>query len=236
MNQKETFLKRFSDRYGGLGPEDEDNYYERANELMDYYERYESATKNLIESIDGNEAFMEMLTEACVQDDFDPVVWMVEKHGLDLQQAMEDPDYATAIASAHSKYLEGEAAKKEIDEEMRRNLPASLEAIDKRAEELGVDEATKNECVTCMWQLGEQMVKGVLPTDIFELLIKGRNHDRQLQEAYEQGREEGLNIRIDEHLRQAHYTPENVAATQTPLSTTPRRPMTKNPFLDADWD
>ncbi len=236
MNQKETFMKRFSERYGDLDLEDEDNYYERANKLMDDYERYESATKNLVDTIDGNETFLEMLTEACVQDDFDPVVWMVEKHGLDLKQAMEDPDYAAVIASAHSKYLEGEAAKKEIDEEMRRNLPVSLEAIDKRAEEMGIDETTKNECVASMWQLGEQMVKGVLPTDIFELLIKGQTRDVQVEEAYERGKEEGLNIRIEEHLRQARYTPENVAATQTPLSTTPRRPKTKNPFLDADWD
>ena len=107
-------MKRFSERYGDLDLEDEDNYYERANKLMDDYERYESATKNLVDTIDGNETFLEMLTEACVQDDFDPVVWMVEKHGLDLKQAMEDPDYAAVIASAHSKYLEGEAAKKEI--------------------------------------------------------------------------------------------------------------------------
>ena len=236
MNQKETFLKRFSERYGDLDLENEENYYERANALMDDYERYESATKNLIESIDGNEAFMQMLTEACTQDDFDPVVWMVEQRGLDLQEAMENPDYAEVIAQAHSKYLEEEAKSRAIDEEMRRNLPASLEAIDQKAAELGIDEATKNACVASLWELGEQMVKGVLPTDMFELVVKGRDHDRQLQEAFERGREEGLNIRIDEHLRQVRYTPEDVGATQTPLPTTPRRPKTKNPFRDADWD
>lgn len=235
QNERQRFLQRFSHRFADLNPEDEENYYGRANALMDDYEAYESATKGLIEALDGNSQMMDMISQACAQADFDPVAWMIEHCGADLQALLSDPDYATLLAKAHSKHIEEEAQRREIDNEMRHNLPLSLEAIGKRAEELHVDEETKNAIVARLWQLGEEMVKGVLPVEIFDLMVKGRNYDEELAAAFDRGRSEGLNIRIDEHLRQVRSSPVSIQPTQTPVKPSRPRPRSRNPFVDSDW-
>ena len=250
MTKKETFEKRFAERYADADLSNEEAYYEHANQLMDDYENYEQATKNLLDALDGNEVLVQMLTDACTQEDFDPVVWMVEKRGLDLEEAMKNPDYAAVIAKAHSRYIESQAEERALDEELRRNLPASLEAIGQCAKEMGLTDEEKNACVAQMWQLGEDMVKGILPVGVFQLLIKGQQYDQRMEEqaqlkvahkqelaeAYEKGKREGLNIRIDEHLRQVHSVPVGIEATQTPVSTAPKaKRKQKNPFVDADW-
>ena len=233
--ERQKFLQRFSSRFSDLNPDDEANYYERANKLMDDYEAYESATKNLLEAIDGNEDFMNMITLACTQEDFDPVAWMIENCGIDLQELMNEPDYAALLAKAHSKHLEEEAQRREIDNEMRVNLPKSLEAISQRAKELGIDDDTKNLIVAKLWQLGEEMVKGLLPVEFFDLMVKGQNYDAEVEAAYNRGKDEGLNIRIDEHLRQVRSVPVSIQPTQTPIATKPK-PRDKNPFIDSDWN
>ncbi len=203
---------------------------------MDDYEAYESATKNLLDAIDGNEQFMQIITQACTQEDFDPVVWMIEQEGIDLQEVMNNPDYAAVLAKAHSRHLEEEARAREIDNEMRQNLPLSLEAISQRATELGIDEAKKNDIVARLWQLGESMVKGVLPVEFFDLMVKGEGYDEEVEAAYKRGRDEGLNIRIDEHLRQVRSTPVSIQPTQTPIQPSKPKPRDKNPFVDSDWN
>lgn len=236
QTQRQRFLQRFAGRFDDLNPADEENYYERANKLMDDYEAYESATKNLLDAIDGNEQFMQMITQACTQEDFDPVVWMIEQEGIDLQEVMNNPDYAAVLAKAHSRHLEEEARAREIDNEMRQNLPLSLEAISQRATELGIDEAKKNDIVARLWQLGESMVKGVLPVEFFDLMVKGEGYDEEVEAAYKRGRDEGLNIRIDEHLRQVRSTPVSIQPTQTPIQPSKPKPRDKNPFVDSDWN
>ena len=54
MTKKEEFIKRFTEKYSDVDMTDEDRYYDQANRLMDDYENYENATKNLIEALDGN--------------------------------------------------------------------------------------------------------------------------------------------------------------------------------------
>ena len=51
MTKKETFEKRFAERYADADLSNEEAYYEHANQLMDDYENYEQATKNLLDEL-----------------------------------------------------------------------------------------------------------------------------------------------------------------------------------------
>ena len=62
MTKKETFEKRFAERYADADLSNEEAYYEHANQLMDDYENYEQATKNLLDALDGNDVLVQMLT------------------------------------------------------------------------------------------------------------------------------------------------------------------------------
>lgn len=234
--QQERFNRRFAQRFSDADINDENIYYENANKLMDDFETYEQATGRLLQAIDGNQQFMDMITQACTQDDFDPVVWMIQKGGIDIQEIVNNPDYADAIAMAHSRYIEEKAEEREIDEQMKQNLPKSIDEIKNFCKQENIDDDKMNQVIAAMWQLGENMVKGILPVDVFQIFVKAQEYDDNVKQAYEQGKQDGLNIKIDEHLKNVRSATQSTIPTQTPINIDSKKHnKSKNPFIDSDW-
>ena len=234
--QKERFNRRFANRFSDLDVNDEDIYYRRANKLLDDFETYEKATGNLVSAVENNEHFMDMLTRACTQDDFDPLVWMIENCGLDLQEVVKNPEYADVIAKAHARYIEQQAQERQIDDMMKANLPKSMKEIEQFCKQENIETEQMNQCIADMWQLGEDLVKGILPLEVFQLFIKASQYDENINRAYEQGKKDGLNIKIEEHLKDVRSAPQSTIPTQTPINTdNKKKNKHKNPFVDSDW-
>ena len=93
-SNRDRFRERYAKRYPDVNMDDEEAYYDRANSLMDEYEGYENNSRQMREQLAKSPAFAEMMVAARGQEDFDPVVWMVQNRGLDLQALQDDPDYA----------------------------------------------------------------------------------------------------------------------------------------------
>jgi hypothetical protein len=108
-------------------------------------------------------------------------------------------------------------------------MPASVEAIRVKAEEMGIDDKTTEEIVGKMYELMDDMIRGVLPLDVFEMLYKGSISDKAVEEARAEGVAEGLNKKVDDKLRQMP-APSAPAGRQTPVPEDKPRPV-KNPFL-----
>ena len=124
--------------------EDEESYYGAGNDLLDKYDGYEESTGKMRERISKSPLFAEMIVAAGKQDDFDPIVWMVQNKGLDLKAIAEDEEYAQKLADAHNTYLERLAKQDEIENQMAENMPASVEAVRAKATEMGLTEDRKS--------------------------------------------------------------------------------------------
>lgn len=236
-SKRDAFRSRIGQRYPDLNLDDEDAYYDQMGRTLDEYEGYETNSRRLRESMEKSPAMAEMLIAAREQDDFDPVVWMVQNKGLDLQAVQDDPDYAQKLADAHSAYLERRAKSDEIEAAMSENMPKSVEAIRAKAAELGLDDEKAAEIVGQMYQTMDDMVHGILNPDVFVLLAKGSTHDTDVSQARDEGKAEGLNQRIDDKLRTLENRQERIGGTQTPLRTpAPKQNRERNMFLAYDED
>ena len=122
-SNRDRFRERYAKRYPDVNMDDEEAYYDRANSLMDEYEGYENNSRQMREQLAKSPAFAEMMVAARGQEDFDPVVWMVQNRGLDLQALQDDPDYAKKLADAHNNYLEKRAKQDDIEKQMEANMP-----------------------------------------------------------------------------------------------------------------
>ena len=85
ISNKERFRQRYAKRNPDLNMDDEEAYYGSVNQFMDEYEGYEGNSKKMRENLSKSPAFAELMVAARDQDDFDPVVWMVQNKGLDLK-------------------------------------------------------------------------------------------------------------------------------------------------------
>lgn len=227
--KKEAFLERFSKRNPDLKIDDEDAYYDAIMRFMDEFEGYEERSNRLRENIEKSPAYAEMVIASRGKDNFDPVIWLVESGQLDLDALQSDPDYNKKLADARAAYLDKLTSSKKLKEEQEKNMPASVEAIRVKAEEMGIDDKTTEEIVGKMYKLMDDMIRGVLPLDVFEMLYKGSISDKAVEEARAEGVAEGLNKKVDDKLRQMP-APSAPAGRQTPVPEVKPKPV-KNPFL-----
>lgn len=227
--KKEAFLERFSKRNPDLKIDDEDAYYDAVMRYMDEFEEYEERSNRLRENIEKSPAYAEMVIASRGKDNFDPVIWLVESGQLDLEALQSDPDYNKKLADARAAYLDKLTSSKKLKEEQEKNMPASVEAIRVKAEEMGIDDKTTEEIVGKMYELMDDMIRGVLPLDVFEMLYKGSISDKAVEEARAEGVAEGLNKKVDDKLRQMP-APSAPTGRQTPVPEDKPKPV-KNPFL-----
>ena len=162
ISNKERFRQRYAKRNPDLNMDDEEAYYGSVNQFMDEYEGYEGNSKKMRENLSKSPAFAELMVAARDQDDFDPVVWMVQNKGLDLKALADDPDYSQKLADAHNAYLEKLAKQDEIEKQMSENMPASVEAIRAKASEMGLSDDQAEEVIGKMYQVMDDLIVGKL--------------------------------------------------------------------------
>lgn len=228
--KRDLYRERISKRYPDLNLEDEDAYYDRHNSIMDEYEGYEENTRKMRDRLSKSPVFSEMIVASSQSEDFDPIIWMVEEKGLDLDALRDDPDYAQKLADAHSSYLEKKSKSEEMERQVAENMPASVEAIKKKASEMGLTDEQAAEVVGEMYRVMDDLVVGIISPEIFELLAKGKNYDTAVKDAHDVGVAEGLDKKVDDKLRTLPTGTERVGGRQATV--TPKREVeVNNPFI-----
>ena len=229
-SKRDAFRSRVSKRYPDLNMDDEDAYYDQMGGLMDEYEGYENNTERLRGHMKDHPAFAEMLLAAREQDDFDPVVWMVRERGLDLQSAMDDPEYADKIAQARAEYMKKEATGKDALESMKSNLPQTMEATQQALTEAGMGDKF-DDVVAQIFQLADDITSGKWDPKLAVQLAKGGSYDADVAGARDEGMANGLNKKVDDKLRKLDGKRERVSGTQRPPKQKEPEKKAENMFM-----
>lgn len=231
MSNKERFRQRYAKRNPDLNMDDEEAYYGSINQLMDEYEGYEGNSKRMRESLSKSPAFAELMVAARNQDDFDPVVWMVQNKGLDLKALADDPDYSKRLADAHNAYLEKLAKQDEIERQMTENMPASVESVRAKASEMGLSDEQAEEVIGRMYQVMDDLILGRLDPLIFEMIAKGMNYNQDVEAAREEGVAEGISKKVTDKLRDLSGGQERPRGRQTARQERAVTQKEHNPFI-----
>jgi len=102
-----------AEREPNLNLDDEDAYYGYMDDMVTEYDDYRKSSEAMRQNMANSPALTEMLMAARGQDGFDPVLWMIENRGLDLDALRDDEKYAEKVTEARNAWL----AKKAKDEE-----------------------------------------------------------------------------------------------------------------------
>jgi len=230
LSKRDAFRERFAKSNPDLDMNDEDAYYEAAGRMMDDYEGYRQKSDRLRENIGRSPAFQDMVLASRDQDNFDPVIWLVETGQLDLEALQNDTEYRGKLAEARTKYLDKLAAGKKLTEEQKANMPGSVAAVTAKAAEMGLDAEQTKELMGKVYTLADNIIRGIIPVDVFELVAKGAGYDQAVEDAHAEGVAEGLNRKVDDKLRRMDV-PAAPAGRQTPAPEPQPERKTKNPFL-----
>lgn len=234
-SKRDAFRKRMAERAPELNMDDEDEYYGYMDNMVSEYDDYRASSDVLRKNLDKSPALTDMLIAAKGKADFDPLVWMVEYEGLDLDALRDDPDYAAKLLEGRRKYLDNLSKKKEVDAEIEANIPRSIDAIKAKSAELGLSDEQAKEILAEIFKMGDELEKGIIPVEVFALLAKGKTRDEDVEMAREEGIAEGLNTKVTDKLRTMPKTTESVGGRQMPVREAKPKAKMSNPFM-ADYE
>ena len=199
---RDRFRSRIAEDYPDLDIDDEDAYYNAANDRYDELQSFRTNTQNFRDALDLDAeergTFNEMILAASKQKDFDPVIWLVENGGLDIDALRDDPDYARKLGEARKKYLDQISDGTKIEKEFEANAPASIEAINQYCQENGIDDDTKTNAIGRMYDLIDNLMVGKMPVELFQLVVNGVSHDEDVDYAREAGKAEGRQTKVSD--------------------------------------
>lgn len=231
-SRRDAFRERISKRYPDLNMDDEDAYYDQMGKTLDEYEGYETNTRRLREAMEKSPEMARMLVAAQGQDNFDPITYLFENASGDILELAQDPEGAKKFGELRAEQLAKQAEGEEISKAVQDNMPASIDAVKAKAQELGLSDEQTTEIVGQMFQVMDDLVHGKIDTEVFAMMAKGKNFDEAVEQARDEGKVEGLNQKVNDKLRTLENRQERVAGVQTPMkTTTPTSKKPHNPFV-----
>lgn len=229
--KREAFRRRMAEREPNLNLDDEDAYYGYMDNMVTEYDDYRKSSDVMRENIEHSPALAELMIAAQNQKGFNPVLWMIRNKGLDLDALRDDPEYAEKITEAHNEWLAKRAKAEEINKQAAANMPKSIEAINAKAAEMGFTEEQTEEILGEIYQMGDNLILGIIPVNIFEMLAKGKTRDADVETAREEGIAEGLNTKVNDKLRTMPKTNEQVRGRQMPVREAKPKKEVENFFI-----
>lgn len=229
--KREAFRKRIAERKPDLNLDDEDAYYGYMGDVMDEYDTYRESSEIMRKNLETSPALTDMLSAARGNKDFDPVIWMVEYEGLDLDALRDDPDYMVKLTEARNKQLAQRAKREETDKLIEENIPKSIAALQAKRDELGLSDEQASDILSEIFQMGSDLEVGIVPIRMFELMAKGMTRDEDVVAAREEGVAEGLNTKVTDKLRTMPKTSEQVSGRQMPVREAKPKKKVDNFFI-----
>lgn len=131
----------------------------------------------------------------------DPAVGLVRQFGMEIKDAIDDPDMQEAMAEANKEFVERVAKEKEYEEMYKANLAQSLSDLDAIQNEMGLSDEDAENALMFLHTISAEGVMGKFTPANIKMALKAMNHDADVAQAAHEGEVKGRNAKIDEKLR-----------------------------------
>lgn len=131
----------------------------------------------------------------------DPTVGLIRQFGMEIKDAIDDPEMQEAIAQANKEYVERVAEEKEYEEMYKKNLEQTLRDLDAIQKEMGLSDEQAESALMFLHTISSDGVLGKFSPESIKMALKAMNHDADVAQAAHEGEVKGRNIKIEEKLR-----------------------------------
>lgn len=207
-SNKDLFRERLTKKYPDVDLDDEEGLYGKMNDDYDKndqeisrYKNSESKLNDMFSSDPRSANFM-----ATWASNGDPVVSFVKNFGLELKDAIDDPEKQKELAAANQEYVDRISKNKNLESEYNTNLEKTCEDINKLQEETGITDDEIGKATQLLAQITNDMVIGKITPESIQMALKALNHDDDVKEASQQGEVKGKNSKIIEKIKMENKT------------------------------
>ena len=200
-SKKQSFLDRLKGKRPDLNIEDEEELYSSINDDYDDYDRkseeingYKKNEEMLIGAFEKNPKIASMFVNMANGEN--PFLYLIENFGDEFREALENPEIKDKIVERHNKYLERMTKNKQLEEESKANLSASIDALGEAQTELGCSDEDAAHAFEVFTQILDDAIVDKVSKDTWLMFLKGVKHDVDVEQATLEGQLKGKNEKI----------------------------------------
>lgn len=207
-SKKDMFRERFLKNHPDIDPEDEEamygsinDDYDRNDQQLSKYKEREDKLNNMLRSNPKAANFMSAWSRG-----EDPEIAFVRNFGMELKDAIDDPDKMQQLADANQEHIQRIAKNQELDEQWEQNMPKSLEALQKMQEKEGISDDDMQKAYQALWDAANDVIIGVIKPETIKLMLNAVRHDADVSEAAADGEIKGRNANIINKMKKDNST------------------------------
>lgn len=201
--KKELALERLKGKYPEKTFEDEEELFGQINDDYDEYDgkvkEYQEHEQGLFDMMSADPRSAKFLSDWKKGED--PAIGLVRAFGMEIKDAIDDPEKLEAIAAANKEYVERVAKSKELEEEYQENLEKSLLNLDEYQKANGLTDAQVDEAMEFLGKIISDGIVGIFTPETIDMAMKAIHHDSDVANAAEEAEIRGRNAKIEEKLR-----------------------------------
>lgn len=200
---RQRHTSRMLEKYPDLDVEDEEALWGAVGDDYDNYEkeigRYRDNSQKLNDLFENDPRSASLVAEMARGGD--PVLGLVRRYGIEIRDIVDDPAMQEEVAQANKEYLESVAKNKELEEEYRQNLDATLSTLEEIQAETGASDEDIDNAMEFLVAAAMDGVMGKFSRESIEMAMKAVGYDQAVADAAEEGEIAGRNAKIVERLR-----------------------------------
>lgn len=210
--KKQLFLERLMAKRPELNIEDEESIYGSINDDYDAYDGelngYKENEGKLLNAFNKDPRIASLFLAITKEEN--PLLYLIDNFGQDdIRAALDDPEMKDKIVEKHNAYLERQLKNSKMEEEAKKNIIASLDALESAKEELNCSDEDADKAFELFAQIQEDAIVDKITKETWAIILKGVTHDADMENAAHEAEIRGRNSKIDREKKKT-TTPENM--------------------------
>ena len=206
---KQKFRDNFAATYPDIDMNDEEAYFgalndenEKNSKNSQRLQELEDSEARLGKAFDADPRTAGLYLEL-VKEGGKPLDYLIDHYGSEFVDAINDPDneeFREKIAKKRQEELKRMTESEALNKEAADNLEASLDALTEVGKEMGMTDEQLGDAFNKFMEFTEDLIKDKVSKDWWKIIIKGLNHDADVEDASIKAEVKAKNARIKEKL------------------------------------
>lgn len=199
-NGKQRVIDRMRAKKPDLNYDDEDALYGSINDDYDAYDGklkgYKENEEKLLGAFNKDPRIASLFLAMTKGEN--PLLYLIDNFGQDdIRAALDDPEMKEKIVEKQNAYLERQSKNSKLEEAAKKNITISLDALEEAKNELGCSDEDADKAFEMFAQIQEDAIVDKVTKDTWLMLLKGLNHDMDIENAAHEAEIRGRNAKID---------------------------------------
>lgn len=199
-SKKQQLVERLKVKRPDLNYDDEDTLYGSINDDYAAFDGelkgYKENEEKLVEAFNKDPRVASMFLAMTKGEN--PLLYLIDNFGQEeIRAALDDPEMKEKIVERQNAYLERQAKNSKLEEEAKMNITVSLDALEEAKNDLGCSDEDADKAFELFAQIQEDAIVDKVTKETWIMLLKGLNHDIDIENAAHEAEIKGRNAKID---------------------------------------